>query len=138
MSASSKFDLSSGSPDRPLYGIGKRGSSAAASLDRPGSFRENMENPILSSLPSMSRTTSTATQGDVTDFLQCLRFDPKVVAADHKSNRQGDFKRLVSVAFGIPPDESPSGSSKGKLPSPSLEELKRLKASLRESIIKAR
>ncbi|XP_061995549.1 uncharacterized protein LOC133713510 isoform X2 [Rosa rugosa] len=139
MATSSKFDLSSGSPDRPLYTSGQRGSHMAASLERPGSFRESMENPILSSLPNMSRSTSAIAQGDVTNFLQCLRFDPKQVAAEHKSNRQGDLKRLVNVALSISPDESPSSSVKGKLlPAPLPEDVKRVKAGLRESIVKAR
>ncbi|KVI12220.1 hypothetical protein Ccrd_009354 [Cynara cardunculus var. scolymus] len=137
MASSGKFDLSSVSPDRPLYNSAQRGSYTAASLDRSSSFRENMENPILSSLPSMSRSTSTVTQVDVTNFLHCLRFDPKLMAAEHKFNRHGDFKRLASAVLGSP-DASPSGSSKGKLPSSSPEDLKRLKAGLRESTIKAR
>lgn len=135
MATSSKFDISSSSPDRTLYA--PRGSYTAGSLDRSGSFRENMENPILSSLPSMSRSSSAVSQGDVRSFLQCLRFDPKQMAADPKFNRPVDFKRLTSVAFGIPVDDSPSASSKVK-PTPSLEELKRLKAGLRESSSKAR
>lgn len=138
MAATSKFDLSSDTTDRPLYASGQRGSYAGASLDRSSSFRENIENPILSSLPSMSRSTSTVTQGDVMSFLQCLRFDPKQMVADHKFNRPGDFKRLAGLALGVPPDESPSGSSKVKLTSSSPDELKRFKHGLRESTIKAR
>lgn len=137
MASSGKFDLSSVSPDRPLYNTAQRGSYTAASLDRSSSFRENMENPILSSLPSMSRSTSTVTQVDVTNFLQCLRFDPKSMAAEHKFNRHGDFKRLASAVLSSP-DESPSGSSKGKVTNSSPDDLKRLKAGLRESSIKAR
>lgn len=133
MASSGKFDLSTVSPDRTLYNSAQRGSYTAASLDRSSSFRDNMENPILSSLPSMSRSTSTVTQVDVTNFLQCLRFDPKSMAADHKFNRPGDFRRLASAVLGSP-DESPS---KGKLPNSS-DDLKRLKAGLRESTIKAR
>ncbi|XP_058213593.1 uncharacterized protein LOC131325380 isoform X5 [Rhododendron vialii] len=129
MAASSKFNMSSGSPDRALYA--QRGSYTTASLDRSGSFRENMENPILSSLPSMSRSSSAISQGDVHNFLQCLRFDPKF-------GRQVDFKRLTSVAVGIPVDDSLSASSKVKpTSSPPLDELKRLKAGLRENSIKA-
>lgn len=134
MASSGKFDLSSVSPDRPLYNSAQRGSYTAASLDRSSSFRENMENPILSSLPSMSRSNSTVTQMDVTNFLQCLRFDPKSMAAEHKFNRHGDFKRLASAVLGSS-DESPL---KGKLLNSSPEDLKRLKAGLRESTIKAR
>ncbi|KAK2991088.1 hypothetical protein RJ640_021552 [Escallonia rubra] len=137
MAASSKFDLSSGSPDRPLYAPVQRGSYTAASLDRSGSFRDNMESPSLSALPSMSRSTSAVTQGDVMSFLQCLKFDPKVLAADHKFARQTEFRRLASVALGVPPDDSPSSSSKVKLP-PAPEELKRLRAGLRDSTIKGR
>lgn len=139
MATSTKFDLSSGSPDRPLYTTGQRGSFTAASLDRSGSFREGMENPILSSLPSMSRNSSAVTQGEVVNFFQCLRFDPKLMAADHKSHRQGDLKRLTSIALGISPDDSSSGSLKSK-PSPSLiaEEIKRVKAIAREISIKGR
>ncbi|KAI4344547.1 hypothetical protein L6164_011762 [Bauhinia variegata] len=135
MATSSRFDLSSSSPDRPLY-TGQRGSHIAASLNRSGSFHESMENPILSSLPNMSRGGSSAGQGDVTSFLQGLRFDPKSVAA---VIRQGDFKRHVNVALGISPDESPSSSSKGKLlPSPVPEEIKRVKSGLCSSSVKAR
>ncbi|KAL6974569.1 hypothetical protein U1Q18_028753 [Sarracenia purpurea var. burkii] len=138
MAASSKFDMSSGSPDRPYA---QRGSYTAASLDRSGSFRDNMENPILSALPSMSRSSSALSQGDVLNFFQCLRLDAKLDAklmvADIKFSRQ-EFKRFTSVAFGPPVDDAPSGSSKGKpLLSPSLEELKRLRPGLRESSIKA-
>ncbi|XP_057968447.1 uncharacterized protein LOC131157978 [Malania oleifera] len=139
MAASSKFDLSSGSPDRPLYASGQRGPFAAASLDRSGSFRESMDNPILSALPSMSRSSSSVVQGDVTNFFQYLRFDPKLMAADHKVHRPGDLKRHISSALGVSPDDSPSTSSKGKLlPSPVPEELKRAKAGLRDSSNKAR
>lgn len=139
MATSGKFDIS-GSPDRPLYISGQRGSHIAPQLDRSGSFRESVDNPILSSLPNMSRSTSTVPQGDLLDFFHCLRFDPKAVAAlHHKSLRQGDFKRHVNVALGISPDESPSGSTKGKmLPSPSMEEIKQVKDGLREISVKAR
>ncbi|XAR53455.1 hypothetical protein NMG60_11022011 [Bertholletia excelsa] len=137
MAASGKFDMPAGSPDRPSYV--QRGSYTAASLDRSGSFREAMENAILSSLPSTSRSSSAIAQADVLNFLQCLKFDPKSIVTLHKFNQQVDYKRLGSLAAGFPLDDSLSISSKGKLrPSPLLEELKRLKAGLRESSIKAR
>lgn len=140
MSASSKFDISSSSPDRPLYASGQRGSYApTASLDRSGSFRENMENPIFSSLPNMTRSASTVTRTDAVNFFQCLRFDPKAMVTDHKLNRIIDFKRLTSLTLGVPVEDSPLVSSKGKLyPSPSAEDARRLKTGLRESCTKAR
>ncbi|KAJ9183788.1 hypothetical protein P3X46_007598 [Hevea brasiliensis] len=137
MATSSKFDLSSDTPDRPLYSSGQRaGSHLTAQMDRSGSFRENMENPILSSLPNMTRSSSVVAQGDVMNFFQCLRFDPKSMVADHKFNRQGDFKRHLNVALGISVDDSPSGPLKVKVPAP--EEIKRIRAYLRESSVKAR
>ncbi|KAJ4851160.1 hypothetical protein Tsubulata_003248 [Turnera subulata] len=139
MATSSKVELSSDSPDRPLYNSGQRGSYIAAQLDRSSSFRENVENPILSSLPNMTRSSSVVAQGDVLNFFQCLPLDPKAVVADHKSSRQGDFKRHISVALGISGDDSPSGLLKGKVPpSPLPDEIKRVKAGLRESCVKAR
>ncbi|KAL3535574.1 hypothetical protein ACH5RR_004035 [Cinchona calisaya] len=138
MSASSKFDLSSSSPDRPLYTSGQRGSYAAASLDRSSSFRENMESPILPAIPNMTRGSSAATQ-DVTSFFQCLRFDPKSMVTDHELNQPVGFKRLASVSLGIPLEDPPSAPAKGKpLSSPSPEEFRRLKASVRVGCSKAR
>nr|GEW43836.1 hypothetical protein [Tanacetum cinerariifolium] len=81
--AAGKFNISSSSS--LLYTSGKRGS-----MERSSSFWEKMENPILSSLSSMSQ------------------------------------------------NDLPPGLLKGKLPSSSPEDLKRLKAGLRESTIKAR
>ncbi|GLU10080.1 hypothetical protein SLE2022_269060 [Rubroshorea leprosula] len=140
MATSSKFDLFSGSPDRPLYPGGQRGPHLAAQLDRSGSFHESLENPVLASLPNMSRSSSAAvTQGDVSSFLQCLQFNPKVVAAGLKFNRQGDFKKHLNNALGISADESPTHSLKGKLlSSPIPEEIRRAKAALHESTKKAR
>ncbi|KAF8388781.1 hypothetical protein HHK36_025461 [Tetracentron sinense] len=138
MATSSKFNLSSGSPDRPVYPSGQRGAYPAASLNRSGSLREGMENRILSALPSMSRSGSTVTHGDVMNFFQCLRFDPKLMAADHKFPRQGELKR-VAAALGMSTNDSLYGSSKSKLlPTSSLEELKRVKASLHDSSVRAR
>lgn len=133
MSAPGKFDYSSAALDRPPYR-----SNFGAQMERSSSFRESMEHPVPSH-PNMLRGTSPIAQTDVTNFFQCLRFDPKVVAADHKSIRQGDFKRHANLALGIHGDESPSVALKGKLiPSPIPEEIKRLKAGLRENNVKAR
>ncbi|XP_042051001.1 uncharacterized protein LOC121796265 isoform X1 [Salvia splendens] len=138
MSASRKFDISS-SPDRPLYASGHRGSFGTASLDRSGSFRENLENPLLSSLPSMTRSNASVTQNDVVNFFHCVRVDPKSMVIDHKLNRPADFKRLASAAVGMPLEDFLPSSSKSKhLTSPALDDLRRLKSGVRESGTKAR
>lgn len=137
MVMSSKFEFTSGSPDRPLHSSGQRGAHMAVPLDRSGSFREIVENPNLSTLPNMSRSASAVSQGDVLNFLQC--FGRKLVATDEKSNRQGDFSRQLHLALSMSPDDSPSSSSKSKLPSSVMpEEIKLMKASLRDCSIKAR
>ncbi|KAG5407310.1 hypothetical protein IGI04_013429 [Brassica rapa subsp. trilocularis] len=105
-----------------------RSNLAAAQMERSSTFRETIEHPV-----SSSRSTSPLAQTDVTNFFQCLRFNPKVVAADHKSIRHGDFKRHVNIALGIQGDESPPSTT-----SPIPEEIKRLKAGLRENNVKAR
>lgn len=139
MSASSKFDFSSGSPDRPIYASGHRGSYDATLLDRSGSFREDMETPLLSSLPNMTRSGSCATKTEVASFFQCLHFDPKSMVVEHKLNRPPEFKRFASAAVGLPLDDSLPTSSKSKqLSSPSLEDLRRLKSGARECLTKAR
>lgn len=138
MATFSKFERSSSSPERSLHS-GQHGSHLAAPSDRSGSSRESMENRIISSLPNMSRNSSLVTQGEVISFFKYLHFDPKLVASEHKSSRKVDFKRHFNAALGISPDESPSSSSKTKqLPSPVPEEIKRVKAGLRESSVKAR
>lgn len=139
MSSSSKFDISSSSPDRPSYASGHRGSYGAASLDRSGSFRENLENPLLSSLPNMTRSNSSVTQNDVLNFFHCVRVDPKSMVVDHKLNRPADFNRLANAAVGMRLEDALPTSSKSKhLTSLSLDDLRRLRSGVRESGTKAR
>nr|GEW35598.1 hypothetical protein [Tanacetum cinerariifolium] len=87
------------------------------------SFRDKTKNPILSSIPRMSRNTSTPKQEDVTNFLQCSQVDPKAMASDYKFNMHGDFKKLANDA--LAPNASP-------------DDLKKFKAGLCESITKGR
>ncbi|XP_058110303.1 uncharacterized protein LOC131253351 isoform X2 [Magnolia sinica] len=136
MASSSKFELSSGSSDGP-YPSGQRGSYAAASLDRSGSFREGMENRA-SALPGMSRSGSTLSHIDMMNFLQSLPFDAKVMVAEQKFPRQGELKRVLMSALSISPSDSLSGAFSGKpLPASSLEELRRVRATLHENSVKA-
>ncbi|XP_042488480.1 uncharacterized protein LOC122068667 isoform X2 [Macadamia integrifolia] len=138
MAASSKFDPSSGNTDRPTYPSMQRGMYTAASLDRSGSFREGMDNRISTS-PSMSRSSSSVTQGDVINFFHGLPFNTKLMAPDHRCPRLGEVKRVITSACGVSPDDSLSLSLNGK-PSPafSLEELKRVRTNISESSNRAR
>ncbi|KAF9612584.1 hypothetical protein IFM89_002180 [Coptis chinensis] len=136
MATSSKFDLSAGSPDRPNFPGGQRGAYTAASLS--GSFREGMDNRILSSHPSMSRSAATSSHGDVSNFFHGLPFDTKLLAAGHKFPRQGDLNRVMTSTLGNSPGDLVSGSLNNKLSVSSLEELKRVKASLHDNSVRAR
>ncbi|KAL0346720.1 UNVERIFIED_CONTAM: hypothetical protein Scaly_1688000 [Sesamum calycinum] len=85
----------------------------------------------------MTRNGSSVTHGDVLNFFQCVRIDPKSMVVEHKLNRPAEFKRLASAAVGNPLEDSMPASSKSKQLS-SLEDLRRLKSGVRESGTKAR
>ncbi|XP_010920810.2 LOW QUALITY PROTEIN: uncharacterized protein [Elaeis guineensis] len=137
MSATSKFDLSSSSPDGPTYMNGQRGPYAAASMERVGSFREGMDSRISSSLSSMSRSGLVSSQADTITSLHSLLVDLKT--SDQKFPRTGDFEIAVGSIIGIPTEESlPATFSMRHLTSSSVEEIKRVKSNLHEGIIKAR
>ncbi|KAM0941243.1 hypothetical protein DsansV1_C17g0146711 [Dioscorea sansibarensis] len=139
MAASSKFDLPSDSPDGSTYMNGQRSSHGAASLERVGSFREGLENRVSSSLPSMSRSGSTISQGDTNNLVQSLLSDLKPVVLEPRLPRVGELKRGISSILGVSPEDSVLASVNTKpLPSSSVEELKRVKGNLNESFSKAR
>lgn len=134
MAASNKLDISPGSPDRPFYNSSQCESFATASMQRSGSFREGSENPVSSALSNVSRPTSSAVMvGEVMNFIQNFHFDMRSVSGENRC------QRLVSSMLGVQPDDPFSGSVKLKqLPSSSWEEVKRAKASVRESSMRAR
>ncbi|PIA64249.1 hypothetical protein AQUCO_00100022v1 [Aquilegia coerulea] len=137
MAANSKSDLPSCSPDRLTYPAGHRGAYASASL--PGSYRESLESRILSSLPNMSRTSTTLSRGDVLNFFHGLPYDSKPLATGHKLSRQGDLNRVMTATVGFSAGDLSSGSLNTKhLVASSFDELKRVKTSLHDKSVKAR
>ncbi|XP_010247367.1 PREDICTED: uncharacterized protein LOC104590397 isoform X2 [Nelumbo nucifera] len=133
MATSSKFRLSSGSPDRPSYPTGQRG-AYGSSLDKSGNFHESMENRIPPALPSMSRSGSSVTQFDIINFFQCLHLDTKLMAVDHRFPRQFELKRILVAATAS--SDSPSISLSSKVAA--IEDLKRAKIILNETSMRAR
>ncbi|KAJ4952124.1 hypothetical protein NE237_028956 [Protea cynaroides] len=130
---------SSGNPDRPTYPSMQRGMYAPASQDRSGRFCEGMDHRILSTLPIMSRSSSSVTQGDVINFFHGLPFNTKSMSLDHRAPKQGEVKRVIASALGVSLDDSPSLSLNGKpLPASLLEELKRARDNISESSNRAR
>ncbi|KAF5188912.1 serine/arginine repetitive matrix protein [Thalictrum thalictroides] len=137
MAANSKADPPSCSPDRLTYPAGHRGAYPSASLS--GSYRESMENRMLSSLPNMSRSTTTLSRGDVLNFFHGLPFDSKQLATGHKFSRQGDLNRVMTATVGISAGDLSSGSLNTKhLVASSFDELKRVKTSIHDNSVRAR
>ena len=138
MATSIKFDLSASS-DRPPSPSDPRGLYGGISLDRSGSFRESMDSPILSSLPSMSRSSFRVTHRDIQGFFECLHFDPESVGSCNRFQLSGEIKRITNDVLGNLHDGSASGSLKGRLQSSlSHEELKKTKAALQDGCDEAR
>ncbi|KAI3967057.1 hypothetical protein MKW92_032870 [Papaver armeniacum] len=111
MSSSNKYGLASNSPDRPTYPSGQRGVYGASSLNKSGSFREGMENRILSSRPGMSRSGATCSPAEVANFLHSLPLDAKVMVSGQKLPRQAEVSRILSASLGMSQDNTHSGSS---------------------------
>ncbi|XP_020276402.1 uncharacterized protein LOC109850747 isoform X1 [Asparagus officinalis] len=139
MAASSKFDLSSSSSDGPQPHPSSQ--RMAATLERPGSFRESSENRIASSIPSSSalRPGSVSAQGDAVSLLQSVVSDMRsVVGFDPKSPRPGEVRRSISSILGISQDDSlPATYSARPLTSSSVEEIRRLRYNIQEGFVKA-
>lgn len=142
MAATSKFELSSSSSDGPL--VHSNGQRIAASLERPGSFREAVENRTGSSLASISslRTGSvSAGQGDAASLLQSVVSDVKAaVGFDQKLSRHGEVRRSLGSILGIPHEDSfPASFTVRPLPAAlSVEEIRRLRNNIQENSAKAR
>ncbi|KAF6152322.1 hypothetical protein GIB67_005976 [Kingdonia uniflora] len=139
MANSSKFDVSSGISNKPIYPSGQRRASMASSLDRSGSFRESTENRTLPSVPSTSRTGSSVSHGDLLNIVRGLSFDANMLYTSQKFSPNIEVNRLISGALGMSSDGSLLGTVNTKmLPSSSMEELKRIKASLQDESVAAR
>nr|XP_029123956.1 uncharacterized protein LOC105057117 isoform X3 [Elaeis guineensis] len=135
LSATSKFDLSSSSPDGPTYINGQRGPYEAASMERSGSFREGMDSRIPSSLPSTLRSGLVSSQVDTVTSLQSLLVDLKAI--DQKLPQTRDLE--MGSIVGISSEESlPATFNPRLLTSSSMGEIKRTKSTLHEGTIRAR
>lgn len=139
MAGNARFELTSASPESSFagnYQNGQRGYSAP-NLDRSTSFRDGMECRNFASGKANSRGSSTSS-GDVTTLSQCLMLEP-IVIGDPKYARSGDLRRILGFSVGSGSEDISFGTAHVKNSSPgALEELKRLRASIADSRIKAR
>lgn len=136
MAASSKFDLSSSSSDRPAHPNVQRVSHAHVSLERSGSFRRASENPGLTSPAPRGPLSS---QADVGNFVQNLLNEMPTAVLETSSSRTGEVRRSISSIIGVSQNDSLNSTSNVRpLPLSSFEEIRRLKSNLIEGSIKAR
>ncbi|XP_043703068.1 uncharacterized protein LOC122653191 isoform X2 [Telopea speciosissima] len=141
MAGSTRFELTSGSLEgsafAATYPNGQRSNYAAANLDRLRSFREGMENRMLSSGPGSSRGSNTFS-ANMPPLSQCLILEP-IALDDQKFTRAGELRRALGVNFGNTSEDHFFGAVHSKAPSPgAVDELKRFKASISDACIKAR
>ncbi|KAI4347878.1 hypothetical protein L6164_008655 [Bauhinia variegata] len=141
MAGNSRFDISAaGSEGLSLKGTfpnGQRGSLMSASLDRSGSFREGNDGRMFSSGAGLFRRNP-ASPGDLPPLSQYLVLDP-ITMGDQKYTRSGELRRVLGISFGSASEDCPFGAANLKPPPPvATEELKRFKASVLESSVKAR
>ncbi|CAA0829269.1 Unknown protein [Striga hermonthica] len=138
MASSTKFELTSTSPEASFagnYQNGERGYSTPT-LDRSTSFRDSTEIKNFASGKANSRG-SVSTSGDVTTLSQYLMLEP-IVIGDQKHARSGDLRRVLGVSIGSTSEDNSFGAVHLKNSSPgAVEELKRLRASVADSCVKA-
>ncbi|XP_057803647.1 uncharacterized protein LOC131018971 isoform X2 [Salvia miltiorrhiza] len=138
MDGSSRFELMSASPDTNFagnYQSSQRGYSSP-SLGRSSSFREGSESRNISSGKANSRG-SAISPGDVPSLSQCLILEP-IVMGDPRHARFGELRRVLANSVGSNSEENTFGSAHLKnSPPAAVEELKRLRASVADTCVKA-
>ncbi|GER28900.1 chloroplast Ycf2 [Striga asiatica] len=139
MASTTRFELTSTSPEASFagnYQNGQRGYSTPT-LDRSTSFRDSAEIKNFASGKANSRG-SVSTSGDVTTLSQWLMLEP-IVIGDQKHARSGDLRRVLGVSIGSTSEDNPFGAVHLKNSSPgAVDELKRLRASVADTCVKAR
>ncbi|XP_042511995.1 uncharacterized protein LOC122087076 isoform X2 [Macadamia integrifolia] len=141
MAGSTRFELTSSSPEgssfAATYSNGQRGNYSAANLDRPRSFREGMENRMLSSGPGSSRGSNTLS-ASMPPLSQCLLLE-QVPLSDQKLASAVQLRRAMGVNIGNTSEDHSVGAAHSKVPpSVAIEDLKRVKLSISDARSKAR
>ncbi|XP_042483240.1 uncharacterized protein LOC122063602 isoform X2 [Macadamia integrifolia] len=140
MGGSTRFELTSGNPEgsafAATYPHGQRSNYAATNLDRLRSFREGMENRLLSSGPGSPQGSNTLS-ANMPSLSQCLMLEP-IMLGDQKFTRAGELRRALGVNFGNTSEDHTFGAVHSKAPPVAIDELKRFKASIFDACNKAR
>eukprot|EP01018_Ginkgo_biloba_P012311 Gb_07255 [translate_table: standard] len=142
MAANSRFEISSSSPDgsnfNSGYSNGQRSHfSSASNLERSSSFRENLENRLLTAGSNLHRG-GTSAHGELLPLSQVLLLD-LLSMGDQKHARQVELRRVINAAMGSVAEDPSSGAVQAKpLASLGGEELRRVKANVSDNSLKAR
>lgn len=136
---STRFELTSNSPESSVltssYPNGQRASYTGPSLDRSGSFRENIENRTLTSGSTTSRGTSLVEMPPLAQSLVLEQFS----LGEQKFTRLAELRRVLGLPLGTTSEDLSVGPVHSKPPFPvSAEELRRFKASVLDTSTKAR
>ncbi|KAL3649934.1 hypothetical protein CASFOL_006337 [Castilleja foliolosa] len=138
MAGNTRFELTSASPEASFpgsYPNVQRGYSTPT-LDRSTSFRESADNRNFASGKATSRGSAT-TSGDSPALTQCLMLEP-IAFGDQKHARSGDLRRVLGSSVGDSSEDNSFSAAPLKNSSPlAVEELKRYRASVADSYVKA-
>jgi len=119
--------------DPGVYFNAQRGSYAAASLERSGSFHEGGDGYAMFSASSSSRLAAV----DSINLVQSLAVDLRPATVDHKTSRL-DLKKSISSIFGTSTEDSTSIPSLGRNLPNAIEEIRRMRSNLNDNSNKAR
>ncbi|KAH6756497.1 hypothetical protein C2S53_002248 [Perilla frutescens var. hirtella] len=138
MDGNSRFELMSASPDTNFagnYQSGQRGYSSPA-LGRSSSFREGSDSRNVSSGKVNSRGGAISL-GEVPSLSQCLILEP-IVMGDPRHARSGELRRVLANSVASNSEENSFVPVHLKnSPPAAVEELKRMRASVAETCVKA-
>ena len=142
MAGNMRFKVSSGTPEEAgfsgSYPNGQRGNNQNASLDRSGSFREGGEGRAFSSGTSIYRENATSAMGDLPPLSQCLMLE-QITLGEQKCSKLCEIRRVLGFSSGSTGEDNSFGAAHSKPPLPvTTEELKRFKASMVDTSMKAR
>ncbi|CAK9170050.1 unnamed protein product, partial [Ilex paraguariensis] len=140
MAGNERFELASSSSVWGFtanYPDGPRGSFSGPNFDRSGSFKESAESRMFGSGMGTSRGSGSLT-GDLPPFRQSLMLEP-IVMGEQKYTRSGELRRVLGISVGCTSEDNSFGATHLK-PSPAvaMEDLKRVRASIIDTSIKAR
>ncbi|XP_022889525.1 uncharacterized protein LOC111405065 isoform X2 [Olea europaea var. sylvestris] len=139
MAGNSRFELTSASPESSFagnYQIGQRGSYSSPALDRSGSFREGAESRMFGSGKATSRGSAMLT-GELPALSQCLLLEPILMGDQKKNTRSVELRKVLGFTIGCSSEDNSFSAAHLKNSPPVAEELKRLKASVVDTCVKA-